>query len=231
MKLAIDNIECTDATQSRVMIDKATIEEYEEAMRNGAVFPGIVVFAEKGSDRYILADGFHRLRAAKNVGMTEVGVDLREGNLHDAMMYAMGCNYSHGLRRTNADKQHVVRMALKDAEMGGWSNRAIGDTCRVSHTFVRRIREDIAMRNGEDKEVSDATNGNVSTQDIRETQQPSRDDYELRQIKGATSVIKSIPFSGSDAAHDMELAEMLDDLRYARDWLQEAIEYLEENEQ
>ena len=49
-------IEFTAGTQSRHSINHTIIDEYAEAMRCGDLFPQIVVFAEKSSERYILAD-------------------------------------------------------------------------------------------------------------------------------------------------------------------------------
>ena len=59
-RLELDNIEATAATQVRVRIDRGIVEEYTEALMNGAQMPPLHVFREEGSQRNILADGFHR---------------------------------------------------------------------------------------------------------------------------------------------------------------------------
>ena len=61
MKLRCDQIEATDATQVRTKLSKEAIDDYCEAIKNGAQMPPVDVYAEKGSKRYIMADGFHRL--------------------------------------------------------------------------------------------------------------------------------------------------------------------------
>jgi len=90
--LATDNILASAATQVRKKLDKTTIEEYIQALANGAQFPALVVFAEKDSERYILADGFHRLHAYINAEAGECEVEVHEGSLHDALMWALGAN-------------------------------------------------------------------------------------------------------------------------------------------
>ena len=98
-RLQLDEIEATAATQVRVRLDSGVIDEYANAIRDGAAFPPLVVFAENGSQRYILADGFHRLQAAQKVGKDSIGVKLHEGGMHEALMFALSANAEHGIRR------------------------------------------------------------------------------------------------------------------------------------
>jgi hypothetical protein len=80
----------------------------------GAVFLPIVVFSD-GAE-YWLADGFHKIIAAEELGLIEISTDVREGGQRDAILYAVGANAAHGLKRTNQDKRNAVMVLLKDAE-------------------------------------------------------------------------------------------------------------------
>jgi hypothetical protein len=53
------------------------------------------------------------------------------------------------LRRTNADKQHAVEIALKDPEWGKWSDSSIAELCGVSQPTVARHRESLSQRDSE----------------------------------------------------------------------------------
>ena len=64
-EICIDEIEVTANTQVRSELDKKVIADYAEAMQAGAIFPALTVFAEKDSQRFILADGFHRLEGVR----------------------------------------------------------------------------------------------------------------------------------------------------------------------
>ncbi|HMP82594.1 MAG TPA: ParB/RepB/Spo0J family partition protein [Verrucomicrobiota bacterium] len=128
----------TDAgTQVRAGLNEATVTDYAEALADGAKFPPVVVFHD--GDRYIAADGFHRIQAALRIGATQIECDVRKGGKTDALKFALGCNAHHGLRRTNSDKRHAVGMALK--EFPKTSNAAIAEMCLVGHELVAEIRK------------------------------------------------------------------------------------------
>jgi hypothetical protein len=49
-----------------------------------------------------------------------------------------------GLRRTNEDKRGAVEQALKHPKAGKMSDRAIAEHCGVTHSFVAKVREEVA---------------------------------------------------------------------------------------
>jgi hypothetical protein len=144
----LTNIRLDGGTQPRTAINEQVVAEYADAMRAGVVFPPLTVFFD-GAD-YWLADGFHRWHAYKASGAT-VSVDCRSGTRRDAVLYAVGANGTHGLRRTRDDKRRAVRMLLEDAEWGQWSDREIAKRCDVDHKTVGGIRRELAPaeKNGE----------------------------------------------------------------------------------
>ncbi len=139
--LEIKKIRMDGGTQPRAQINESTVYEYAEEVRNGATFPDVVVFFD-GSD-YWLADGFHRVRAYSSAGKKEIGADIRQGTRRDAVLYAVGANASHGVRRTNEDKRRAVMTLLNDEEWGKWSDREIARKCMVSNNFVSTLRTPI----------------------------------------------------------------------------------------
>lgn len=146
--LDFTQIRMDGGTQSRADIDEATVREYQEAMAAGAEFPPPIVFHDGST--YWLADGFHRVFAWRRVSLAgRVQCDIRQGTQRDAVLYSVGANTRHGLRRNPADKRRAVLRLLHDPEWGQWSSRAIADKCGVSHTFVDDLR----------KKAADAGNG------------------------------------------------------------------------
>lgn len=131
--LAFDtDVQCREALRSE------TVGEYREAAQAGAKFPPLVVFYD--GKVYWVADGFHRGQAFREAGLEKVPVDIRTGTKRDAILYAVGANASHGLRRTNADKRRAVETLLRDCEWSQWSDRELARRAGVSNQFVANLR-------------------------------------------------------------------------------------------
>lgn len=143
MNLKIADIKLDPSIQPRTDLLQVTIDEYEEAIREGVEFPPVVVFFD--GETHWLADGFHRVNAATQAGLEEVSADVQQGTRRDAILYAVGANASHGLRRTNADKRRAATMLIHDEEWEKWSDSEIGRRCAVSHTLVSNLRSSLAI--------------------------------------------------------------------------------------
>ena len=138
---------CIDGgTQTRAAIDTETVAEYTDLYTSGVRFPDIIVFHD--GTKYWLADGFHRVAAAKRAGVDEINTEVRQGTRRDAVLYSVGANATHGLPRKNADKRRAVLTLLQDEEWSKWSNSEIARRAAVSESFVRKIRESHFAQNG-----------------------------------------------------------------------------------
>lgn len=137
----IADVRVNGGTQSRAAINPEVVSEYAEAIAGGAEFPPIVVFFDGSS--YWLADGFHRYRAYAQTNAHEVPSDIRQGSQRDAVLFSVGANASHGLRRTNDDKRRAVMVLLNDPEWSKWSDRDIARQAGVSHPFVSKLRPSV----------------------------------------------------------------------------------------
>lgn len=148
-RLLLTLIRRDGGTQSREGVNFSVIDEYAQAMREGAEFPPIDVFFD-GTDCW-LADGFHRLAAAEKVADGHPGATIpatvHQGTKRDAVLFSVGANASHGLRRTNADKRNAVRLLLSDPEWAKFSDREIARRCGVSDPFVGQLRSELATAN------------------------------------------------------------------------------------
>ena len=226
IELAVDNILASAATQVRKKLDKDTIDTYTEAMQNGAIFPALVVFAEADSDRYILADGFHRHHAYVNAEIPKCKVEVHEGGLHEALLWALGANDEHGLRRSSPDKRNAVELALKDPEISSLQIVQIADICRVNERTVRRIRDDMDLEVGKRKKGNKKGKGqDPSPDDERPTRPaPTQGEVERDELRGALSAIKAFPYGGEDAAEKQDLdKDDTADLEYVAAWCSHAV--------
>lgn len=139
IKLKIDQIRIDGGTQNRVEINQETVREYAESITEGATFPPVAVFFD-GVD-YWLADGFHRYHAHSHVGALDIDAETITGTQRDAVLYSVGVNATHGLKRSNADKRKAVETLLNDPEWSKWSDREIARQCSVSNHLVANIRK------------------------------------------------------------------------------------------
>lgn len=140
-ELSLDLVNTDGGTQTRAALNLEVVEEYRAAMVAGTEFPPGVVFYDGSA--YWLADGFHRHEGARLAGREFLPFEVRQGTRRDAVLYSVGANSSHGLRRTDADKRRAVETMLRDEEWSKWSNREIARQCVVTHTFVGGVREEL----------------------------------------------------------------------------------------
>ena len=139
--LNLKQIRTDGGTQPRVAIDEAVVAEYAEAYANSITLPPLTVFYDGAN--YWLADGFHRYWANKKINCEWVFALVHQGTKRDAVLYSVGANADHGLRRTNADKRKAVLIMLEDEEWSQWSNCEIAKRCGVSEATVRRTRDNL----------------------------------------------------------------------------------------
>lgn len=125
-------------TQSRACLDEATLDDYTDIYLANKSLPDIVVFYDGA--QYWLADGFHRVEAMARAQREWASCAVYQGTRRDAILYSVGANKEHGLRRTNEDKRRAVTVLLSDEEWSRWTDRAIGEKCGVSNRFVTTLR-------------------------------------------------------------------------------------------
>ena len=146
MKIRIDSIRLDGDTQSRDGVKQDIVNEYADDMREGAVFPPVVVY-DDGENKW-LSEGFHRLYAARQVGAQESEAEVRQGSKRDAQLNSMRSNATHGARRTNADKRRAVEMAIRILVEDGKSlheitGDLIAEMTLVTRQYVNKVKSEI----------------------------------------------------------------------------------------
>lgn len=147
MKIKIEELDLS--LQTRAGTDAETIDNYAEAMADGAQFPDVTVFTD--GTHYWLADGFHRVMAAKQNGRTAIAADVRKGTADDAVVFGGTANNKQGKRPTRADVQHFLQMVWerREAIFGGTPTGGnLAEKCGVSiatgKNFVSRQLANLA---------------------------------------------------------------------------------------
>lgn len=131
MKIRIDDLDMS--LQTRCGTDAETVNGYAEAMADGAKFPDVTVFTDGAT--YWLADGFHRVMAARQNGRATIAADVRKGTDDDAVVFGGTANNRQGRRPTRADVQHFLSMVWerREAIFGGTPTGGnLAEKCGVS---------------------------------------------------------------------------------------------------
>ena len=141
MKIKIADLDLS--LQTRAGTDVDTINNYAEAMADGASFPDVTVFTD--GKHYWLADGFHRVMAAKQNGKASISADVRKGTADDAVVFGGTANNKQGKRPTRADVQHFLSMVWerREAVFGGTPTGGnFAEKCGVSRRLGCKFVEE-----------------------------------------------------------------------------------------
>lgn len=136
--LPLDRIRLDGDTQPRAKLDIDTAREYADVLKSGKELPSGIAYHD-GSD-YWLASGFTRWHAHKLAGRSHMSVQVRQGTLDDARLYAASTNTQHGLRRSHEDKRRAVHIVLRHPQGKDWDSERIAEHCQVSVGLVEAIR-------------------------------------------------------------------------------------------
>ena len=120
MKLKLEQIVRDPDVQARITVYENTVLEYIESLERGEVFPPVTVFDDNGT--YYLVDGWHRDEAMYRCGRKEIEAEVKMGSRRDAILFSVGVNSNHGLRRSNEDKRKAVMTLLHNPEWVKWSD-------------------------------------------------------------------------------------------------------------
>ena len=221
--LGLDEIRIDGGTQPRVAIDQGIVDEYAEQYSGGVDLKPVIVFHDGAT--YWLADGFHRYWANRKIKSDYIYAHVHHGTQRDAILYSVGANADHGLRRTNGDKRKAVLTMLTnplvsvDDDGNPWSNNAIAQRCQVDPKTVASVRSGMEIhscvtRKGTDGKVYNTSKigrtkkkrkpGGISPNAMMPTRQPrpalAQTNLNLPHdpVYGARAIVAAM---GQDYAH------------------------------
>lgn len=157
MEYLLSEISTDDELQVRVDLDVERVARYTDEMREGALFPPIVLF-EVEEGRSLVADGWHRIAAAKLAGLERIAGYARQGSLIEGLAFATAVNASEGLRLKQSDKRKAIFKLLdRDPAWREWSSRKIANRLGFDDKTVEKYRqqwerENSHLRNSADGE-------------------------------------------------------------------------------
>jgi hypothetical protein len=210
-ELSLTSLKINGGTQLREAISEETVSEYADALRDGAVFPPVVVVRDGAS--LWLVDGFHRFHAHRRCGRETIAADVREGTL--------SANVEHGLRRTNADKRKAVltmltnKLVATDDRGNPWSNREVARRCSVSLDLVNRVRDSLNESFSEPMQTDRAYTTKHGTTAVMKTRNIGRRDAAVPKPRGGLAPTAMTPVRGHSTPTKKTAIELPHDPRWA----------------
>ena len=99
--MKLNQLTIDGGTQSRTKIIQEAVDEYAEALKDGARFPPVLAYYD--GIKYYLTDGYHRYFAHQKAGLRDIEVQIVNGTLRDAILRSFSVNAENGRHRTNDD--------------------------------------------------------------------------------------------------------------------------------
>ena len=125
--------------QFRGKLNKSMVDQFAERMETEddlMKFVPVEVYFD-GKTR-LLADGHHRIEAAKKRGHSKIWALIHRGTQKEALLAAVSVNARHGLPLTRAERRRAAEAVVKRCV--DLSTRTIADLVGISHQTVIRIK-------------------------------------------------------------------------------------------
>jgi len=123
-------------------IDKETVEAYKENLEDIVKDNPIVVFDT--TNGFLLADGFHRIHAARQLNWETIPTIIRKGSPQDAFAYACLANLTHGKPLTKKERKKAIceyikiHVKLTDVAI----SKSVGYSDRTINNYRKELERD-----------------------------------------------------------------------------------------
>lgn len=128
--------------QIRITMEDSLVAAYVDLVNNGSEPPPVTVVVLENGD-YILADGWHRDKAAEQCDRETIQAELINGTMFDALVIAIQKNALFGLTLSRLDRRRAATLLLQTPEGFALSNHEIGRRVVLSHPIIGNIRFDL----------------------------------------------------------------------------------------
>ena len=141
MLLKLDEITLIEGNRARLKIYPRQVSHYAALMKDGVIFPPVIVFGEEN----ILSDGWHRYYATKRNKGKEIMAERRPGGAREAWLYSIEAN-KHGLPPTPKERIANATAMIKDQEWSQWSDAEIARHCGTDRSTIWRLRKSVSEK-------------------------------------------------------------------------------------
>ena len=142
-------------------INTRVVEEYAQAMKDGAEFPPIILGTtpdEDGEPIKLIVDGNHIYRACQVAEMSHKCEYISYPTLADALADQLKRNSYHGVRLTRMQRDKRIKQLIEEFN---WSVRQVAHACGVSSATVSRVNRDMQGAEAKRRPARQATGPRV----------------------------------------------------------------------
>lgn len=180
---------------------REVVRQYADDMRRGDIFPEITVFRDQRGT--YVANGFHRVAAALEAGLTELRAEIKTGSKRDALLHAVKSDQAVGLRRTTQDKRRSIELLI--AAFPKFSNRKIAEAAGTDDKTVGATRKRLAAATEASAEIPHpGDSGETSAS----AEIPQSDTKLERLLASFRKLLGQVPADSRAAFNDRALAIM-----------------------
>ena len=151
VKLGLLTLDDACQTRATIRLDDDHVEALAAAYSGDATVPPLTC-VEMADGSLVVVDGYHRWAAlaalmkrapkAPVLGAVPVVV-VAKGDRELASFHALAANAAHGIRRTNADKRHAIKLALAHPLCRKMGVGLIAQHLGVNRELVSAVREEV----------------------------------------------------------------------------------------
>lgn len=116
VSLALSSITVDRDLQARSHIDPWVVETYADVLVEGGALPPVQAVSDGGS--VWLVDGFHRLAAHEEAGLSAIAVEVTPGDYTKAVRLAVRANATNGHHRGQTDLNRALQIAMRHGLIG-----------------------------------------------------------------------------------------------------------------
>lgn len=139
--VSLKDIDFDSSPHTRYEIRDDVVEDYSvEYKKKNPKLPMPDLFIQGKGPFFLVADGLHRCHAAMQAGLDQLVCQVHIGDYFACLRFAANCNITHGLRRSQKDKQCVVESLLMQ---GGtkFTNNVLSEMCGIDPEYIAKIRK------------------------------------------------------------------------------------------
>lgn len=149
--IKLEQVTVIDGIQQRQGgTNKERVEEYRavwrELVRQRVNWNSPPVVFKQGKEKnakYILAGGFTRFEAMRLEGTIKHTFEVKPGGEREALVYALGDNVEHGVRRTVGDLRKAITTILEHPELKKLSGREAAKILKCDDSYFSQVKREI----------------------------------------------------------------------------------------